>query len=141
MSGWMTARLPEPGDAAIADEWIRARGAGVGWLEAMLPPHGVVMLWDGVPVAMAWLILTDCACGVGFIHNVATDPGVPVRIRARALRDGMRLIEQMAGQLGCTVLRGEMSDTTMQRLARRAGWIVGPSELACYKQLDQSSWQ
>lgn len=139
MSGWMTARLPEAGDSAIADAWIRARGAGVGWQEEMLPPHGVVMLWDGEPVAMAWLILTDCACGVGFIHNVATDPRAPLRVRARALRDGMRLIETLAAQLGCRVLRGGVSDRHMARLAERAGWQAGAVEITCYKVL--TSWQ
>lgn len=118
------ARLATNGDAVMVSGWMRRRGK-LAWDPRTLPPTGVVMEIDGVPCAAAWLFITDGYCGVGFLHNLATNPDVSAARRMAAARGLMDVMRGIGLQNGCHIIFGGIRDKRLLKTARRLGWMAG----------------
>ena len=66
------------GDWQKVDEWWQAHRSDIRLVETLLPPLGVMVELNGVPVAAMWLHLS-AGIGVAFLENPVTSPGLTPR--------------------------------------------------------------
>lgn len=129
----MMARIVTPEFIGEISQWWTKRGL-CSPVPEILPPVGIIMEdGSGSPLACGWLYFTSCA-NVAFFHHVCTDPDASAAVVAVALRDGMRLVEQIACKNGCPVIYGEIADNRLLRTAEKLGW-------KCEQLTNQVIWQ
>lgn len=79
---WQVREYDAAKDAGIIHTWARAHGTR--FIDALLPPVGVIACRDGEPKAVAWMYLC-CGIGVGIIDRIFTAGGLGLGESRRAL--------------------------------------------------------
>jgi len=89
----------------------------------MLPRCGVLVTDDAArPLAVGWLFM-DNSISVGWVSWITTNSDLDARTAVRSLKYLMDSIEQVATELGYTILMTATDRDGLTRYFKRDGWI------------------
>lgn len=137
----------------MADSWqVRTYGTGVGdfqmvadwwsahtkereFVEAFLPPTGIIVERNGEPVAAVWCHLS-AGIGVAFLESPVTRPGLCLAETSEAMHVGLDAIEAICRGHDYGLLVANTLPGIALWLTRRRGFVHAGERVQLMKRID-----